>query len=203
MHRSNQRELAGRIAGQTANRAVCPASGGPWVKVGDDPDLSAGRKSREGGFRWRKRSPGGGVVGSGLIDCLDADVAQVANHFQDLAARGKHPPIGSLVSIQGLHELDFFGRIVPLACRGIDLATTRDLAALHADLNVLLASVLTCTPIDLHLIFIALGHDIPLLLRPQNSGTNAELRGRKATSTRRAEKVERLGKMCGCANLCA
>lgn len=114
----------------------------------------------EGRLGRRERDLCVSLRGGRLAAGSCSDVAQVANDFQDFAAGGKHPPIGPLVSIQGLHELDFVCRIIALASGGVDLATTRDLPPFHGHRNVLFTAVLLA-PVDLYF-FVALGHGSPL-----------------------------------------
>src|SRR5262245_27136203 len=54
-------------------------------------------------------------------------VAETAEHFEPLAARGKHAAAGTLVQIHGVHELDLRRGVVALASRGVDLAAAAHL----------------------------------------------------------------------------
>lgn len=80
-------------------------------------------------------------------------VAQLLDHFEDFATRGKHPTTGAFVLVQRDHEFDFVRRIVSLARCRVNLTTTGDLcptlelSPFHRHGNVLLAAVLTTSAI--------------------------------------------------------
>ena len=51
-------------------------------------------------------------------------IPEIANHFEDFAASGKHSAAGTLVCLQCLHELDFVVGVFALASGRIDLAAS-------------------------------------------------------------------------------
>ena len=76
------------------------------------------------------------------------DVTEGTDDFQDFAACGKHPTTVALVLVQCSHELEFVLRVVALARRGIDLATSLALPSLSLptvflDRDVLLATIVS------------------------------------------------------------
>jgi hypothetical protein len=55
---------------------------------------------------------------------IESHIAQMLHDLQDLAAGRKGPTLGSLVFLQGPHELDFIGLIIAFARGGIDETAT-------------------------------------------------------------------------------
>src|SRR5690606_30190423 len=70
------------------------------------------------------------------------NIAHLADHFQNLAACGKHAAAATLVSIESLHELDLVVGVIAFASRGVDLPATLYLRpAFAGDRHLLLASI--------------------------------------------------------------